>query len=138
MSAAHFIRERLLACAQKVWRTIYLHYESSVRISKEDAAVLMHRLKNGPVRTELRQINDGEERKIVNFKNHCAARKTLKDLPILMLMVTPKDHWFETNDETLGGSLKRSSNSFFRLQAFVASLAPDETEEIEAMQREHV
>ncbi len=138
MSAVRFIKERLMACAHKVWQTVYLHYESSVRISKEDAEVLMHRLKNGPARTELRQIKDGEERKIVNFKNHCAARKTIKDLPILMLMGTPKDHWFESKDETPGARLKRSSNSFFRLQAFVASLAPDETEEVDAMKGEHV
>jgi hypothetical protein len=139
MRAVNLIKERITRCAHKVIEIIFLHYESSVRISKEDAEVLLKRLKKSPVRANSQQVKDGEERKIVNFKNRCAAKKTIKDLPLLMLMGTPKDHWFETENQVDGGRIKRSSNSFFRLQAFVASLVPDEAEEVETqMQSEHV
>jgi hypothetical protein len=108
---------------------VRLHVESSVKISREDAEVLISRLRKTSPAKVLPQIKDGQEKKIVNFRSTCAAKRTIKDLPAMM--ANPQEHWFENSVEGLGGHLKKSSNSYFRLQAFVSTLASETANEID-------
>lgn len=110
-------------------RIVRLHVESSVKMSKEDADAFISRLRKTNSTKKLPQIKEGEQKKIVNFKSQCAAKKTIKDLP--MLMVTPQEHWFESEVSGLGGRMKKSSNSYFRLQAFVSNLQSENENEID-------
>lgn len=130
------MRAELLTCRKYIvyWflrlrRTVRLHVESSMKVTKEDAELLLSRLKKTSPAKCLPQIKDGQEKKIVNFKNKCAAKKTIKDLPVLL--ANPQEHWFENDVEGLGGRMKKSSNSYFRLQAFVSTLATQTTNEID-------
>lgn len=113
----------------RVRRIVRLHVESSMKISKEDADLLVSRLRRTSPAKSLPQIKRGQEKKIVNFKNKCAAKKTIKDLPTLI--ANPQEHWFENEIQGLGGCMKKSSNSYFRLQAFVSTLASETPNEID-------
>jgi len=109
----------------RIRRVVRLHIDSAMRVSKEDAEAFVSRLKkNSPAKSSA-QIKNGQQKKIVNFKNKCSAQKTLKDLPMLM---APREHWFENTIEGQGGQLRKSSNSYNRLQAFVSNLRPDTNE----------
>ncbi len=130
------MRAELLTCRKYIvyWflrfrRIVRLHVESSVKISREDADLLVSRLRKTSSTKRLPQIKDGQERKIVNFKRKCAADRTVKDLPTLI--ANPQEHWFENDIEGLGGRMKKSSNSYFRLQAFVSTLATESTNEVD-------
>ncbi len=121
------MRAELLTCKKylvyfylRLRRILRLHLESSLKVSKEDTEVLVSRLRKTSPTRELPQIKDGYERKIVNFKNKCAASRTLKDLP--MLVANPQDHWFDNNIEGMGGGMKKSSSSYYRLQALASHL----------------
>lgn len=122
-------RKYLVYYFLKFRRTIRLHIESSVKLSREDADVLVSRLRKTNSAKDLPQIKDGDERKIVNFKSKCAAKKTLRDLP--MMMANPQDHWFETSVVGQGGNLRKSSQSYHRLQAYVSNLKADTDNEID-------
>ncbi len=111
-------------------RIVRLHVESSVKISKEDADAFVSRLRKTNSKKNLPQIKEGEQKKIVNFKSKCAAKKTIKDLPMLMA-ANPQEHWFESEVSGLGGRMKKSSNSYFRLQAFVSNLQGENENEID-------
>ena len=100
-----------------------------MKISKEDADLFISRLRKTSSAKCLPQIKDGQEIKIVNFKSKCAARKTIQDLP--SLLANPQEHWFENHIEGMGGRIKKSSNSYFRLQAFVSNLASETANEID-------
>ena len=103
-----------------------------MKLSREDADAFVSRLKKTSPSKTLPQIKEGEQKKIVSFKNRCAAQKTIKDLP--MLMATPQEHWFESEVSGLGGKMKKSSNSYYRLQAFVSNLQAENENEIDRPQ----
>lgn len=130
------MRAELLTCRKYIvyWflrlrRMVRLHVESSLKISREDAEVLLSRLRKTSQAKVFPQIKNGQEKKIVNFKSTCAAKRTIKDLPAMM--ANPQEHWFENSVEGLGGRMKKSSNSYFRLQAFVSTLASETANEID-------
>ncbi len=130
------MRAELLTCRKyivywylRIRRLVRLHIESSMKITKEDADLFVSRLRKTSPGKCPPQIKEGQEKKIVNFKSKCAAKKTLKDLP--MLLANPQDHWFENDTEGPGGRIKKGSNSYFRLQAFVSTLAAQPANEID-------
>lgn len=108
----------------RIRRVVRLHIDSSMKVSKEDADVFLNRLKKASQSHTKRpeQIKEGHQKKIVNLKGQFAAQKTLKDLPMLM---APQEHWFENSIEGQGGRLKKSSDTYNRLQAYVSNLSPD-------------
>lgn len=81
---------------------------------------LMARLKRASITKDLPQIRESDEDIINNFRSR-AARKTIKDLPLL---VTP-----EQNNSGLGASLKKHSESYHRLHAFVNNVPAEELAE---------
>lgn len=107
----------------RIRRVVRLHIDSSMKVSKEDADLFINRLKKASQSHSKRnpQIKDGQK-KIVNLKSQLAAQKTLKDLPVMM---APQEHWFEHSIEGQGGRLRKSSDTYNRLQAFVSNLAPE-------------
>ncbi len=130
------MRAELLTCRKyfvywflRLRRIVRLHVESSMKVTREDADLFVSRLRKTSPAKCLPQIKDGQERKIVNFKNKCAASKTIKDLP--SLLANPQDHWFKGEIEGMGGRIKKSSASYFRLQAFVSTMATETVNEID-------
>jgi hypothetical protein len=130
------MRAELLTCRKyfvfwflRLRRIVRLHVESSMKVTREDADLFVSRLKKTSPAKSLPQIKEGQEKKIVNFRNKCAAQKTIKDLPLLL--ANPQEHWFENDIEGMGGRIKKSSASYFRLQAFVSTLANEAVNEID-------
>lgn len=130
------MRAELLTCRKYIvyWflrlrRIVRLHVESSMKVTREDADLFVSRLKKTSSSKCLPQIKDGQEKKIISFKNKCAAKQTIKDLP--SLLANPQEHWFEGDIEGMGGRIKKSSASYFRLQAFVSTLASESVNEID-------
>ena len=120
-------RKYLVYWYLRIRRIVRLHIDSSMNVSKEDAEVFISRLKRTSQTKISLQIKEGRQKKIVNLKGQFAAQKTLNDLPMMM---APQEYWFEHSIEGQGGRLKKSSDTYNRLQSFVSNLAP-ETNEID-------
>lgn len=113
----------------KLRRTVRLHLESSLKLSREEADVFVTRLRQTSSGRAPKQIRDGQEKKIVNFKTKCAAQKTIQDLP--MLLSTPQEHWFQKDVEGISGRMRRSSNSHIRLQALAVQMNQQSLHEVD-------
>lgn len=104
---------------RRAFRVVRLHVESSVKVSKDETDTLITRLKKTSSTNLPKQINSGDEKKIGNLKARNSARQTLKDLP--QLLETGKEHWFDSEVEGLGAPIKKSSTTYHRLQAYIAT-----------------
>jgi hypothetical protein len=123
------VRKYLIYWYLRIKRVVRLHIESSMRLSRDEADAFISKLKQTSSDKTLPQIKDGQERKIVNLKHSNAAQKTIKDLP--MLLSNPQDHWFEKETPGVGGGLKKSSNSYHRLQALASQMNEEALHEVD-------
>ncbi len=122
-------RKYLIYWFLRVKRIVRLHLESSWKLSREEADVFVTRLRQTSSARKGEQIRDGQERKIINFKNKCAAQKTIQDLP--QLMSNPQEHWFQPDVEGVGGRIRKSSSSYHRLQALALQLNQEVLHEVD-------
>lgn len=122
-------RKYLIYWYLRLKRIVRLHIESSMRLSRDEADAFVTKLRKTSSDKALPQIKDGQERKIVNLKRASAAQKTIQDLPLLL--ANPQEHWFDNDKEGLAGGLRKSSNSYHRLQALASHLNQEALHEVD-------
>lgn len=98
------------------------HFEDSLSVSQEEANALVKRLKSG-ARSDRRSraARAGKQLKgLVRIKTQPRSSEESE-------LKLAKVRWFETEESYLGGGkIKKHSSSFYRLEAFVATVDPDD------------
>lgn len=123
------VRKYFIYWVLKLKRVVRLHIESSWKLSREEADVFVSKLKQTSSGKQPKQVRDGQEKKIVNFRSRCAAQKTIQDLP--MLLSNPQEHWFQKDFDGVAGRMKKSSSSYVRLQALALQMSQESLHEVD-------
>ncbi len=108
----------ILAFIDKCAHCVDSHYEDSVKLTQDELDALSKRLrKTVSARKQVRTKRTSEKlTRLVRTQRAGGSAQTNK----------ARDHWFETEEMVFGGRIKRHSDSFFRLKAFVVTVDPEE------------
>ena len=98
-----------------------VHFEGSVKVSQDEMEALVSRLRKNAPSQGLKTAHASEtSARLAELVRPRTARYAAP------APIAAHDRWFESEETCLGGRIKRQSDSFFRLRAFIATVDSEE------------
>lgn len=108
-------------CIDKLADCIDNHFEDSLSVSQDELQVFMRNLKRCSRAREAKQRIQKLTNLIPLSSDHFASQ-----LRESQSTSRARDKWFCEEERYMGGRIKKSSDSYFRLKAYVETIDPDE------------